>query len=77
MRNGNDFLSHIKINDAIKAKGDRDLLEFVAQEISSLVPSVKANTKRSKTNQIALIVLIATLIALGVIDNGILRIFGI
>ena len=77
MRNGNDFLAHIKINDAIKAKGDRDLLEFVAQEISKLVPSVKANTKRSVTNQIALIVLIATLIALGVIDNGILRIFGI
>ena len=77
MRNGNDFLSHIKIDKAIEEMGDRRLLEFVAQEISSLVPSVKANTKRSKTNQIALIVLIATLIALGVIDNGILRIFGI
>ena len=77
MRNGDDFLSHIKIDAAIKAKGDRDLLEFVAQEISKLVPSVRANTKRSTINQIALIVLIATLIALGVIDNGMLRIFGI
>ena len=77
MRNGNDFLAHIKIDKAIEEMGDRRLLEFVAQEISSLSPSVRANTKRSKTNQIVLIALIFTLIALGVIDNGILRIFGI
>jgi len=84
MPNRDEFLSELEVDREIKKKGDRQLLEFVAHQVyeakkvtGRLETKVLANTKRSVTNQIALIVLIILLISLGVIDRGILRIFGI
>ena len=72
-----DFEKHLE------KMGDRKLLEFVARQtldqskaITKIYEESKANKARSLINRYVLIGLIILLIALRIIDPGILRIFG-
>ena len=79
MPNGREILGDLDYTQKIERMGDRELLVFVAQQtlgqskdIGRLCDRVEANTKRSIINRFALIALILVLVALGVIDSGLL-----
>jgi len=84
MPNGKELINELQFDKLIKEKDDRTLLEFTARqtleikkELGTMNLSVILNSKRSKANRIALIALVAVLIGLGILDTGILHIFGI
>lgn len=76
MANGKECADDLDFDQKIGTMKQRDLLEFVARQtleqskdIGKVYRKVAAIDTRSLINRIALLVLIATLIALGVIDK--------
>ena len=70
MSNGKRILDELDFEREIKAKDNRELLEFVAREIFDSRITIDKNAKRSLENRICLTALIVLLIGLGVIDAG-------
>jgi hypothetical protein len=83
MSNGNEVITDLEFEQLIKEKGDRALLEFTAhqtydmkKEFAVLCQKEDANEKRSIRNRMAIILLVAILIALGIIDKSVMPLFG-
>ena len=84
MPNGKEIASDLNFEQNIAKMADRELLEFVARQTlnhSKDLAVVKEDTKdtknRSITNRWILIALVLVLMALGVIDSGILSVFAL
>ncbi len=83
MSNGDDVRHDLEFERMLETKekeGSNELLKFVARQgykcgkdIGHIKNSVRENKVRSTLNRFTLIVLILILIALGILDNTILR----
>jgi hypothetical protein len=86
MPNGNDVLSDLEFESELKRyeKKPIELTKFTARQVfearkdlARVALTAEGNKRRSWGNRIALIVLVFVLIALGVIDSGMLPMIGI
>ena len=87
MPNGDEMIHDLEFEKLIEGKNDRELLEYVARksyetkkDMAIMCIDIKQNHRRSLINRIALFILLAVMVSMGLFDErllSILRMFGI